>query len=60
MHIESFVLLILGLISIITFTMAIHGLLMFFKELNDDWKIRKMQRQYAEKYDDPFYIEEDK
>ena len=60
MRIESFVLIILGLISIITFTMAIHGILMFFRQLNDDWKIRKVQRKYAEKYDDPFYVEEDK
>tara|TARA_R100000734_G_C3317264_1_gene110241 strand:+ start:1776 stop:1958 length:183 start_codon:yes stop_codon:yes gene_type:complete len=60
MHIESFVLIILGLISIITFTMAIHGILMFIRQLNDDWKIKKIQRKYAEKYDDPFYVEEDK
>mgnify|MGYP003134669437 FL=1 len=60
MHIESVVMLVLGIISIIVVSTLISEFFMSVRNLYDNHKYRKMQNEYYDKYDDPFYTEEDK
>ena len=52
--------LVLGIISIIVVSTLITEFLMFVRNLYDNHKYKKMQNEYYDKYDDPFYTEEDK